>query len=92
MSIEKTLADLNQKLVQAQADLKIVEEQLLYQMDVVEETKTRALVAETPLAEREYRIARDDCARLQQQREEGLKTIADLKSEQDRLLDRMLTS
>jgi hypothetical protein len=92
MSIAKSLADLNVKIAQAQAELRIVEEQLLFQMDVVEDTKTRALVAETPLADREYRVARVDYARLQAQRDEGLGTIADLKAEQDRLLDRMLTS
>ncbi|MEA2476975.1 MAG: hypothetical protein QOF16_679 [Actinomycetota bacterium] len=92
MSIAKSLADLNQKIAQAQAELRIVEEQLLFQMDVVEDTKTRALVAETPLADREYRVARDDYARLETQRDEGLRAIADLKAEQDRLLDRMLTS
>ncbi|MFN2593405.1 MAG: hypothetical protein ABR579_00775 [Actinomycetota bacterium] len=89
MSIAKSLADLNQKIAKAEADLRIIEEQVLFQMDVVEDLKTRALVAETPLADREYRVARDDYARLQRQRDEGLKAIADLKNEQDKLLDRM---
>ncbi|MDQ3879390.1 MAG: hypothetical protein M3290_13750 [Actinomycetota bacterium] len=77
-SIAKSLADLNQKIAKAEADLRIVEEQLLFQMDVVEDLKTRALVAEY--------------ARLERQRDDGLRAIAELKSEQDRLLDRMLTT
>lgn len=92
MGIEKSLSDLGDRLAKAREDLRIVEEQLLYQMDVLEEAKTRMLVSETPLADREYRIARDDQDRLTRQREEVTALVAELQSEQDRLLDRMLGS
>ena len=92
MNIEKSLAEIGDRLNKARNDLRIVEEQLLFQMDVVEETKTRALVAETPLADREYRMARDDHDRLVKQRDEVQRDILDLQKEQDRLLDRMLDS
>ena len=92
MNIEKSLAEIGDRLNKAKNDLRIVEEQLLFQMDVMEEAKTRALVAETPLADREFRTARDDYERLGKQREEVQRDILELQKEQDRLLDRMLDS
>jgi hypothetical protein len=90
MNIEKSLAEIGDRLNKARNDLRIVEEQLLFQMDVMEDAKTRALVAETPLADREFRVARDDHDRLVKQREEAQQNIVELQKEQDRLLDRML--
>ena len=92
MQIEKSLADVNGRLTRAREELRIVEEQLLYQMDVVEDARTRMLVAETPLADREFRIARDDLERLARQRREAAGAIEELRREQDRLLDRMLNA
>ena len=90
MNVEKSLAQIGDRLAKAREDLRIVEEQLLFQMDVLEEARTRMLVAETPLADREFRIARDDHDRLARQRDERTKEIAELQREQDRLLDLML--
>jgi hypothetical protein len=90
MYLEKSLAQLNDRLTRARGDLHIIEEQLLFQMDVLEEAKTRMLVSETPLSERGHREARDDLQRLVRQREKALGDIAELQREQDRLLDRML--
>ena len=90
MSIERTLADVGDRLNKARDELRIIEEQLLFQMDVLEEAKTRMLVSETPLADREYRVARDDYERMVRQRDEVNAAIAELHAEQDLLLDRML--
>jgi hypothetical protein len=92
MRIHKTLTELGDNLSRAREDLRIIEEQLLYQADVVEEAKTRMLVSETPVADREFRIARDDYERLVRQRERAQEAIVELRLEQDRLLDRMLGS
>jgi hypothetical protein len=90
MDIERSLAEIGDRIGKAREDLRIVEEQILFQIDVVEEAKTRMLVSETPLADREFRVARDDHERLQAQRNEVAGRIAELQREQDRLLDRML--
>ncbi len=90
MDVQKALAQLQDRLERARDDLRIAEEQLVFQNDVVDEAKTRMLVSETPLAEREYRIASDDHQRLLRQRDEARKKVAELQAEQDRLLDRML--
>jgi hypothetical protein len=90
MNIARSLADLGDRLARARQDLRIAEEQLLFQTDVVEDARTRMLVSETPLAERDFRTARDDLERLDRQRARLSAEIADLQREQDRLLDRMI--
>jgi len=90
MRLQKSLSDIGEKLTRAREDLRIAEEQLLFQMDVLEEAKTRMLVAETPLADREYQEARADHERMVKNRDAVLREIAELQKEQDRLLDRML--
>ena len=90
MFLERSLSDLHERLERLRQDLRIVEEQILFQMDVVEEAKTRMLVSETPLADREYRVARDDLVRLQRERDDLSARIAAIREDQDRLLDRML--
>lgn len=92
MDLQKSLAQLGDRITKARDDLRIVEEQILFQMDVVEDTKTRMLVSETPLAEREYRIATDDYQRMQKERERVMAEIAELQGEQNRLLDLMLAT
>lgn len=92
MHLEKTLSQIGERLKRAREELRIVEEQLLFQMDVLEEAKTRMLVSETPLADREFHEARGDHERLLRQRNDFQKEIVDLQAEQDRLLDRMLGS
>jgi len=92
MDIQKSLSETGDRLTRAKEDLRIVEEQLLFQMDVLEEAKTRMLVAETPLADREFRIAREDHDRLAEERDRVTQEIVELQGEQDRLLDRMLAT
>lgn len=92
MSIHKSLNEIGDRLSRARDDLRIIEEQLLYQMDVLEEAKTRMLVSETPLADQEHRIARDDFENLVRAQTRAEAVIAELQQEQDRLLDRMLGS
>ena len=90
MRIKQSLHEIGDRLTRARDELRIVEEQLLFQNDVLEEAKTRMLVSETPLADRAYRIARDDQQKLIDQRVRAQNEITDLQREQDRLLDRML--
>jgi hypothetical protein len=90
MRIQKSLNELGDRLTRARDELRIVDEQLVYQNDVVDEAETRMLVSETPVADRAFRAARDDKKKLEAQRERALREIDDLRREQDRLLDRML--
>ena len=90
MHIEKSLSGLRNQLEGLLNERRIVEEQILFQMDVAEEAKTRMLIAETPLADRDYRIARDDLERMHRERDDLSARIGAIRRDQDRLLDRML--
>jgi hypothetical protein len=89
MRLEQRLANVGDRIRKARRGLEITEEQLAFQTDVANEAHTRMLVSGTPLADREWREARDDLERLRKQREEALTTIGDLVREQDRLLERL---
>jgi hypothetical protein len=90
MHLERALVQLRGRLARRREDLRIAEEQILFQRDVVDDAETRMVVSETPLADREYRDARDDLVRLERHRDKVTAEIAELRREQDRLLDRML--
>ncbi|HEX2173388.1 MAG TPA: hypothetical protein VHL09_13200 [Dehalococcoidia bacterium] len=90
MNIRRHLSDVGARLARARDELRIVDEQIVFQSGVVDDAETRAVVAETPLADREYRMARDDLGRLQRQRDRIAAELAELRAEQDRLLDRLL--
>ena len=56
--------------------------------DEADECRLRALVSETPLAEREHREARRHAERLRCHRDELAERVARLEADQDALLDR----
>ena len=87
MNVQKAFAQIGDRLAKAREELRILEEQIFFQMDVLEEANTRMVVSETPLADREHRIAKEDHARLERERAKVLADIDELKREQDRLLD-----
>ena len=89
MRLEQRLANVGERLQKARRDLQITEEQLAFQSGVADEAQTKRLVAGTPLADREWREARDDLARLARQRDEARSAVEELVREQDRLLDRL---
>jgi hypothetical protein len=57
---------------------------------VTEDARIRALVSETPLADREAQVADGDLARIMRSRQDAVKRLDHLRSEQDGLLERML--
>ena len=89
-TLENRLADTREELARAREALRILDEQVAYQRGVVDEAETRAVVAATPLADRELREAGDDLRRLQRQHDEARARVAAVVAEQDALLDRML--
>lgn len=90
MRIEQKLADSSERLARAERELQIAGEQLAFQTDVAEEARNRMLVSETPLADREYREARDDLERMRRHYEQIRLAIPEIRREQDRLLDRLI--
>ena len=90
MEISDRLSALSGEIAEERTQLRILEEQVTFQQEVSEEARIRALVSETPLADREAREASDDLARLVRSRDDVLRRLADLRAEQDTLLERML--
>ncbi len=90
MNLSERLAALSAEIADAQVQLRIVEEQLVFQSEVADDARIRALVSETPLADRESHIASDDLRRLERSRDEAQRLVSELRAEQDMLLERML--
>ena len=90
--IERRLRGIGRQLGVLRTDLRVAEEQLDQVSDEADESRLRALVSETPIAEREYREARRQAERLRLHRDEIAARIIRLEADQDALLDRFSTS
>ena len=88
--IERRLDDVTARLKRARAELAVVDEQLAAMADAADDAQIRALVSETPLAEREHREARRHADALARSRAAVLNGIAELERAQDDLLGRLI--
>lgn len=91
LNISERLTALSEEIAEEQTQLRILDEQVTFQQDVSEEARIRALVSETPLADREAREAADDLRRLIRSRDDASARVAELRAEQDSLLEAMLS-
>ena len=89
MRIREQLDELAAKLARAQQELAVAREQVAFQSGVADEAQVRMVVSGTPLADREFREARDDLERLKRHEQKTAGTIAELSGERDRLLERL---
>ena len=89
MRIREQLDELAAKLARAQQELAVAREQVAFQSGVADEAHVRMVVSGTPLADREFREARDDLERLKRHEQKTAETIAELSGERDRLLERL---
>ncbi|HEY8341237.1 MAG TPA: hypothetical protein VIK95_15310 [Egibacteraceae bacterium] len=89
-NLQRRLTDVRAEITRQREALRILDEQIAYQADVAADAETRALVAGTPLADRERRTAADDLRRVQRQRDEVAARVSELLREQDDLLERLL--
>lgn len=87
--IEARLSSLSRDIAAQRAEVAVLEEQLRFQQDVADDARVRALVAETPLADRELRVAEEDLRRVERVAAEARHRLARLVSDQDRLLERL---
>jgi hypothetical protein len=90
VNVNERLASLSAEIAEEQIQVRILDEQLAFQSEVADDARIRALVSETPLADRESHIASDDLRRLERSRDEAQRRLGDLRGEQDSLLERML--
>jgi ribosomal protein L16 Arg81 hydroxylase len=89
-TLERRLSDAHDRLVRARNELAVLDEQLVVVNEIVDDTRIRALVAETPLASKEYDEATRHATVLLQTRNALVDRIADLERRQDELLDQLV--
>jgi hypothetical protein len=82
-TLERRLSDAHDRLMRARAELAVLDEQLV----VVNEM---ALVAETPVASREYDEASRQATVMLQTRSVLVDRIAELERRQDELMDQLV--
>jgi hypothetical protein len=89
-TLERRLSDAHDRLMRARTELAVLDEQLLVVNEIADDTRLRALVAETPLASKEYDEANRHATVMQQNRSALASQIAELERRQDDLLDRLV--
>ena len=80
-----------ERLKRLRTELAVVEEQLAFLADAADETRLRALVAETPVADKEHREAQKHADAMARHRDDLLTQVRELERAQDELLDRLVT-
>jgi hypothetical protein len=85
-NVKRRLSSLSDEIARVRTELSILREQLAFQDGVLEEARVRMLVAETPLADREFQIAADDHRRIERLVGDQETLLAALVEEQERLL------
>ena len=88
--VEKQLSASADRLRRLRNELAVIDEQLASLADTADDTRVRALVSETPLADREHTEARRHADAMASQRARVVAAIAELESSQNKLLDRLL--
>lgn len=90
--LEQRLTDVSERLVQLRRELSVADEQLAHFADEADEARLRALVSETPLADREHREAQRHAEVMDRHRAGLVEAIAELERAQDDLLDRLIAA
>jgi hypothetical protein len=90
--VERRLSEVAEQLKSLRRELTIADEQLTHFTEEAEDSRLRALVSETPLAESEHREAQRHADAMAQHRSDVQRQIEQLEARQDDLLDRLLES
>ena len=87
--IERRLRMVTRRLGALREELTITDEQLEHLADITDDSRIRALVSETPLADEEHREAERTSSAMARHRVDLLEMLARLEAEQDELLDKL---
>ena len=87
--VERKLSEAAERLRQLRAELVVVDEQLAFLDDAADEARLRAMVSETPMADREHRDAQKQADAMARHRGDLVKQIGELERSQDELLERL---
>jgi len=89
--VERRLSESAERLKRLRTELAVVEEQLAFLAEAADETRLRALVSETPLADKEHREAQKHADAMARHKADLLTEVRDVERTQDELLDRLVT-
>ena len=82
--VERRLAQLGSRLKKLRDELAVVDEQLAQLASEADDARLRALVSETPVAEREHREAERHAEAMRRRRDEVIDIITALEGDQDK--------
>jgi hypothetical protein len=88
--LERKLVEVSERLKQLRAELVVTDEQFSHFADAADDARLRALVSETPLADRDHHEAQRHFDAMGRHRAEVQSTIEQLERRQDELLDRLM--
>lgn len=77
------------RLVSLREELRLADEQLAFLADITDDSRIRAMVSETPLADEEHRTAERTSSAMARHRVDLIESIRRLEAEQDDLLDKL---
>jgi SMC interacting uncharacterized protein involved in chromosome segregation len=87
--LERRLAENADRLRSLRTDIEVVNEQLAALAEAADEARLRALVSETPVADREHHEAQRHADAMGRHRADLLAELERLERQQDELLDRL---
>jgi phage terminase Nu1 subunit (DNA packaging protein) len=87
--LERKLVEVSEQLQQLRSELVVTDEQFLHFSETADDARLRALVSETPLADREHHEAQRHVDAMGRHRAEVQSTIDRLERRQDELLDQL---
>jgi phage terminase Nu1 subunit (DNA packaging protein) len=88
--LERKLIEVSERLKQLRTELLVTDEQFTHFADEADDARLRALVSETPLADREHHEAQRHVDAMGKHRAEVQSTIEQLERRQDELLDQLM--
>ena len=88
--LERKLTTTAERLKELRGELQVVDEQLQSLAETADDARLRALVSETPLADREHHDAQKHADAMARHRATVLASIAEMERAQDELLDRLM--
>lgn len=89
MGVGDRLSAITEEMGKIKTEIAILTEQAMFASNVASDANLRAVVSETPLADREYAEAQRDFEIAQRVLNDAKARLLALQQEQDRLLERM---
>ena len=87
--VERKLSESAERLKVLRAELQVADEQLASLADAADDARLRAMISETPMADREHREAQKHADAMARHRADLIAQVRELERSQDELLDRL---